>query len=125
MDAEDSGAGVVMTAAVPMAANGGAAHAVLGNNALALRPETTLQPAPARLEQDVVVALSLRVTIVELKETMCKWPLGDPTSQEFRYCGSPSPGGSPYCAHHSKLAYQPAQERRRERERDRRVMIAR
>jgi len=53
---------------------------------------------------------------------MCRWPLGDPTSPEFRYCGSPSPGAGPYCAHHGKLAYQPVQDRRRERERERRAL---
>jgi GcrA cell cycle regulator len=72
--------------------------------------------------EDVVVPMSLRVTIVELKEAMCRWPLGDPTSSEFRYCGSPSSGVGPYCAHHSKLAYQPVQDRRRERERERRAL---
>jgi GcrA cell cycle regulator len=53
---------------------------------------------------------------------MCRWPLGDPASSEFRYCGSPSSGAGPYCAHHSKLAYQPVQDRRRERERERRAL---
>jgi GcrA cell cycle regulator len=72
------------------------------------------EPILARLEQDVVAPLSLRVTIAELKETMCKWPLGDPRSSEFRYCGSPSPGASPYCTHHDRLAYYPRPERRGE-----------
>jgi GcrA cell cycle regulator len=54
---------------------------------------------------------------------MCKWPLGDPSSTEFRYCGSPAHAATPYCQYHGKLAYQPAQERRRER--DRRPLLAR
>jgi len=72
--------------------------------------------------ESVVLPMSLRVTIVELKEAMCRWPLGDPTSPDFRYCGSPASSG-PYCAHHSGLAYQPAQERRRERDRERRLAL--
>jgi GcrA cell cycle regulator len=60
-----------------------------------------------------------------LNEAMCRWPLGDPTSGEFRYCGSPAPGAAPYCTYHGKLAYQPIQDRRRERDRDRRMLIAR
>ena len=43
--------------------------------------------------ESVVLPMSLRVTIIELKEAMCRWPLGDPTSPDFRYCGSP--GGRP------------------------------
>ena len=99
---------------------GGARAAVRGNTALILSPEPMLETRPV-FHEDVVVPMSLRVTIVELKEAMCRWPLGDPTSSEFRYCGSPAAGGGPYCAHHSKLAYQPVQERRRERERERRA----
>jgi GcrA cell cycle regulator len=89
-----------------------------------LAPQTQLQPA--RIEEDVVVPMSLRVTIVDLKESMCKWPLGDPVSSEFRYCGSPAHGSGPYCQHHGKLAYQPVQDRRqRDRDRERRTLMLR
>ena len=64
----------------------------------------------------------VEVTIVELKESMCRWPLGDPATAEFRYCGSPTASG-PYCAYHGRLAYQPAQERRRDRDRARRTLL--
>ena len=101
----------------------GVRSAVRGATALALAAEPTLETRPVFQEEDVVVPMSLRVTIIELKEAMCRWPLGDPSSNEFRYCGSPSTGAGPYCSHHGKLAYQPVQDRRRERERDRRVMI--
>ena len=102
------------------------ARMVQGNTALALA-EAAEETADrlARSTDDVVVPMSLRVTIVDLRETMCKWPLGDPSSSEFRYCGSPVNSGTPYCGHHGKLAYQPAQDRRRERERERRPLLAR
>ena len=99
-----------------------AARMVRGATALALAPQPLAEPAPQTFAESVVVPMSLRVTIVELKEAMCRWPLGDPASPDFRYCGSPAPG-SPYCAHHAALAYQPAHERRRERERDRRFAL--
>ncbi len=102
---------------------GGARAAVRGATALALAAEPMLDTRPVFREEDVVVPMSLRVTIVELKEAMCRWPLGDPASSEFRYCGSPSQGAGPYCTHHGKLAYQPAQDRRRERERERRALV--
>jgi GcrA cell cycle regulator len=94
---------------------------VRGATALAVAPQTFADAEPETF-QSVVVPMSLRVTIVELSEAMCKWPLGDPTSPEFRYCGSPSTSG-PYCAHHGGLAYQPTQDRRRERERERRLVL--
>jgi GcrA cell cycle regulator len=100
----------------PRPASSSARTAVRGATALALAAEPTLDTRPVYQEDDVVVPMSLRVTIIDLKEAMCRWPLGDPTSSEFRYCGSPAASG-PYCAHHGKLAYQPVQDRRRERER--------
>jgi GcrA cell cycle regulator len=93
-----------------------AGRAVSGNNALAISIAPMLDAKPVRYE-DVVVPMSLRVTIVELREAMCRWPLGDPASSEFRYCGSPAPGSGPYCCHHGEMAYQPAQDRRRDRDR--------
>ena len=95
---------------------------VRGATALALAAEPALDARPVFREEDVVIPMSLRVTIVDLKEAMCRWPLGDPTSAEFRYCGSPASSG-PYCVHHGKLAYQPVQDRRRERERERRALL--
>ena len=53
-----------------------------------------------------------RVTIMELRDSMCRWPLGDPVTPEFRFCGSDAVLGLPYCPYHCSIAYQPAQERR-------------
>jgi GcrA cell cycle regulator len=92
-----------------------------GATALAIAPEALIEAEPEAFES-VVVPMSLRVTIVELKEAMCRWPLGDPASSEFRYCGSPAASG-PYCAYHGSLAYQPAHDRRRERDRLRRTAV--
>lgn len=100
-----------------------APRVVRGATALAIAPRTEIEPEPEACES-VVLPMSLRVTIVELKEAMCRWPLGDPTSPDFRYCGSPVASG-PYCAHHGRLAYQPAQDRRRESGRQRRLVIHR
>ncbi len=92
-----------------------------GDRARAM-PRRRCRSLRARGFESVVVPMSLRVTIVELKESMCRWPLGDPATSEFRYCGSPTASG-PYCAYHGGLAYQPAQERRRDRDRSRRALL--
>jgi GcrA cell cycle regulator len=96
---------------------GAAPRMTRGATALAIAPQALAEVEEPAFES-VVVPMSLRVTILELKEAMCRWPLGDPASSEFRYCGSPTASG-PYCAYHGGLAYQPAQERRRDRDRDR------
>ena len=72
-------------------------------------------PAPVPAPEPVALAVSQRVTIMDLRESMCRWPLGDPTTPEFRFCGARSITGLPYCTHHAEIAYQPAAERKRDR----------
>jgi GcrA cell cycle regulator len=89
---------------------------VVGNVALAFAPRAHIAPA-VRLDEDVVIPMSERVTLLELRESMCRWPMGDPTTPEFRFCGAKAPAGAgPYCAYHAHVAYQPVQERRRARD---------
>ena len=68
---------------------------------------------PPRPIADVVIPFSTRVTIMELRDTMCRWPIGDPPSADFRYCGSRTGDTGPYCQEHARMAFQPTQERRR------------
>ncbi|WP_372426681.1 GcrA family cell cycle regulator [Salinarimonas chemoclinalis] len=76
--------------------------------------ETFARPAP-KPAGEIAVAPSERVTIMDLRESMCRWPMGDPNSPDFRFCGARSPTGMPYCDHHAQIAYQPSADRRRER----------
>jgi GcrA cell cycle regulator len=89
-----------------------------GNTVLAMarfapRPDIVPPTPEVRLDEDVVIPFSERVTIMELREFMCRWPMGDPTKPDFRFCGGQAAGGLPYCSHHSRIAYQPATERKR------------
>jgi GcrA cell cycle regulator len=87
-----------------------------GNVALAPAPDVQLAPAPLeRREPEVEPFSCQRVTIMELKDCMCRWPLGDPSRQEFRFCGAKSPAGASYCDHHARMAYQSVSDRRREK----------
>jgi GcrA cell cycle regulator len=89
---------------------------IRGNVALAAQPmmETYIETMP-QIREDVVVPMSRRVQIMELREAMCKWPLGDPQHADFVYCGADCNFGTPYCTYHSTIAYQPAMERKRVR----------
>jgi len=75
--------------------------------------QPTRQPEVIAAPVQVVVPPPEGVTIMELREFMCRWPLGDPTTPEFRYCGARAVEGLPYCSHHAQIAYQPATERKR------------
>jgi GcrA cell cycle regulator len=81
------------------------------------QPEARTEPRQEVVHPDVVVPFSERVSIMELRDNMCRWPMGDPTQADFRFCGLKTDAGVPYCSHHCRIAYQPAGERRREQER--------
>lgn len=83
-----------------------------GNTALAHVFEVEAEPDPVAF--DNVVPMSQRRTLLELTEDTCHWPIGDPSSSEFFFCGGKAVASLPYCAHHSRVAYQPASERRRQ-----------
>ena len=51
-------------------------------------------------------------TVLTLGAHMCKWPIGDPASDGFTFCGRRIGEGS-YCNEHARLAYQPQQKGKR------------
>ncbi|SEQ12286.1 GcrA family cell cycle regulator [Thalassovita taeanensis] len=53
-----------------------------------------------------------RLTLLELTERTCKWPVGDPATEDFWFCGLPVQAGKPYCEAHVGVAFQPMSSRR-------------
>lgn len=53
-----------------------------------------------------------KLHLMELTERTCKWPIGDPATEEFWFCGLPAVAGKPYCEAHVSVAFQPMQSRR-------------
>ncbi len=67
---------------------------------------TTLPPQP--------LADGEAATILTLRDSMCKWPIGYPADPKFAFCGRKSANG-PYCAEHGKVAFQPAKKREKKK----------
>ena len=44
--------------------------------------------------------------MANLKPNQCRWPIGDPDSEHFHFCGETVFVGKPYCYEHCKQAYQ-------------------
>jgi GcrA cell cycle regulator len=82
---------------------------IRGNNALAY--DYAAEPEPALIE----IPIEQRKTLLQLSDATCRWPVGDPGSTDFFFCGGNSNEGSPYCSYHSRVAYQPASDRRRDK----------
>jgi len=53
-----------------------------------------------------------RLGLMELTERTCKWPVGDPATDDFWFCGLPVQAGKPYCEAHVGVAFQPMSSRR-------------
>ncbi len=55
---------------------------------------------------------SKKISLMELTERTCKWPVGDPATEDFWFCGLPVQAGKPYCEAHVGVAFQPMSARR-------------
>ena len=59
---------------------------------------------------------SKKISLMELTERTCKWPIGDPATDTFWFCGHESEPGKPYCKTHISIAFQPITQRRSRKE---------
>ncbi len=44
-------------------------------------------------------------TLTDLTHNTCRWPIGDPKHEDFRFCGKQVYPGKPYCLDHCAQAY--------------------
>lgn len=65
-------------------------------------------------DRDIPVAQ--RKTLMDLGVGHCKWPIGDPSSPSFFFCGADKAWDRPYCHHHTSRAYSGLPQRRQQRE---------
>jgi len=64
-------------------------------------PEWAFRPHPRAM----AVEEPGLATCATLSANMCRWPIGDPDTTDFTFCGRPSDGGRSYCQGHSTVAY--------------------
>lgn len=87
----------------------------IGNTALKAEPTAKMQSvpeakiAPMKLVQTVS---GDNVSIFDLTEYTCRWPEGDPSTNDFHFCGGKNNGSGPYCEAHAAVAYQPTMRRK-------------
>ncbi|MEX1147293.1 MAG: GcrA family cell cycle regulator [Sphingomonadales bacterium] len=74
----------------------------------AAKPRKPAAPRPKKKE------VKKAISLLDLNERMCKWPIGHPGDADFHFCGKSSVSGMPYCDEHCAMAYQ-AQNTRRDR----------
>src|SRR5262249_24303286 len=67
--------------------------AIRGNTALAHAYDYELEAEPELIEN--IIPIGQRRTILELNEQTCRWPVGDPGSTDFFFCGGNTIAGLP------------------------------
>jgi GcrA cell cycle regulator len=83
--------------------------------AAAPAPRPAAPPAPAAPPPVAATAPVLRsfpAARPRIGARSCCWPLGEPGTQGFRFCGGDPMAGKPYCAEHAALAYVKPRDRR-------------
>jgi GcrA cell cycle regulator len=106
---------VVDLADVVAAAPNDAEPAPEAVSAVVPEPPPAPEPAPeppeaialaAPMATTAVVPARGAATVLTLGAHMCKWPIGDPSTADFGFCGRRAPPEGPYCVEHARVAYQ-------------------
>jgi GcrA cell cycle regulator len=107
-------------ASTPEAKPAAPVHKPIGRTKLIVTAGQPLPPQPSANEISPEALASVRevekkakrLSVMELTERTCKWPVGDPATEDFWFCGLPSQTGKPYCEAHVGVAFQPMSARR-------------
>ena len=81
------------------------------------------QPSNSEISQEALATVAegekkaKKLNRMQLTEKTCKWPIGDPATDEFWFCGLNVQTGKPYCEAHNAVAFQPMSARRDRRAR--------
>ncbi len=78
---------------------------VMGATALAMQPDMEAELYVAPAAQELFIPEDKRLNLLQLNEHTCKWPIGDPLTKDFYFCGQHSLETGPYCDFHSRRAY--------------------
>lgn len=85
----------------------------MGATALAHNPDMEAQLYVAPAVAELFIPEDKRLSLLQLTEATCKWPIGDPLNKDFYFCGQHSLESGPYCEFHSRRAYHQVDKKRR------------
>jgi GcrA cell cycle regulator len=100
-----SGAGATMSS--------GGGGMVQGATALKISEEFAVATEALPQVQELFIPKDRRLNLLQLNEQTCKWPIGDPLTPDFYFCGQHSEEGKPYCEFHSRRAYHQIDKKKR------------
>ena len=53
----------------------------------------------------IVVISTHPCSLIDIDAHQCRWPIGDPATTDFLFCGNDAIGGFTYCVGHARMAY--------------------
>jgi GcrA cell cycle regulator len=86
---------------------------MLGATALKITEEFEIEAYQLPQVQELEIPVEERLSLLQLNEHTCKWPIGDPLTPEFYFCGRAHDEGRPYCDFHSRRAYHQIEKKKR------------
>lgn len=57
--------------------------------------------------EEIFIPAEERKSLLQLDDTDCRWPIGDPLKPDFHFCNRQKMLSLPYCEVHSRRAFQP------------------
>ena len=68
---------------------------------------TNFEITASEFDRKIINDPSRTTRLLDLTARTCRWPLGEPGSSDFQYCGGPAEIKKPYCPHHTIRAAVP------------------
>ncbi len=85
------------------------AVAVEQNSKVDAKAKPVIKTASKKTKKDLALhelLIQHALQMANLKPNQCRWPIGDPDSENFHFCGETVFTGKPYCYEHCRQAYQ-------------------
>lgn len=106
----NSAIGGMMKSRSSMGGMGGAVH---GATALKISEDLEVEAYQAPQVVELFIPVEQRLTLLQLSEQTCKWPIGDPLTPDFYFCGQHPEDGKPYCQFHARRAFHQIEKKKR------------
>jgi GcrA cell cycle regulator len=96
-----------------MPSMGGGGGSIQGATALKITEDVVREVEVVAQQAELVIPVERRISLLQLNEHTCKWPIGDPLSPDFYFCGQHSDEGRPYCEFHARRAFHQVEKKKR------------